>query len=1022
MTTRSSLPRGPLSLVLLVVLGGTGPPALGAQIPGEVRGVVVDAARGVPIGGVEVQLHLRAGGELRERSGPAGDFRFAEVPAGEHRLRIRHPGYHPLDRDVEVAEGRIHDLRLELTSQTLDLDTLRVLASSLSIRRTDTEFTARIDRRAMEALPTAYDPQDLVLLAPGAAPGRIWGGAADEANVYQLDGMRHTHPGTGGPVVAISPSWLEAVEVRGLGAGAEHGGFQGGIVNAVTRTGTNRLTRRARASAELGSLNASNLVPTDVGRERARRTELEMDAAGPVVADRLFYFGGVHLLDENHRVQSRIRQHPERFLPHREERLQLRGFGKLTWTPVGGDRMDLSGGFVSDRARNWGLSGYESESAAGRRTAPAWFYQGAWRRGSEADGFFEVRASGAGSRERVEPGRGMGVPAVRSYASADVPTPVFRNAPFRIEQRPQVHSVVAALDRRIETGPWTHRIRAGVEATRTSWMDRRTRTAGMTWRTFGGNEFDPEVPASWFHGSRVASDWGGEVDLHARMGSEALFLQNHLVLHPRLTLSPGLRFARWRGDLLPGGDRDRRFRAVRTRGVEPRIGLTVDPLGTNEWVLKAHWGRVHQDLLAPFFDRAEGGEVFSNRELWSYRGDPFADPATTFTPEERDARAATDPPGFTLDEVIRLNEVGRVSPDLVPPHVDQWLVGMERTFGPRIRAEALWIDRTNRNLVALQDLNAADNYHRYEAVRVLTMDGQSMGFGDGPMTLPAVYVPNDWIRQLLVWLAETPNGSVFMPPGFVFADTLDLSFEQDLELRNVPDARRHLRQLQLSVHGAFAGWGGSVSVVHSRLRGNLNSVSGYEAGTTFEEFREVGAGPFVRPNETVNFDGRLPGLSALELKVAAFGELPRGFRAGAFLHAARGERFTPWFTLTTQFFTYAVEQEDGELLPLDRRLIHGVAGQRVFMQERGAAHYEDRFTLDLRVERTLPVHRGRWRVTADVFNVWNSGAVTRINPSVNFPEAEGLHPLFVQDPPALFGAVWERIPPRTLRIGVTTEF
>jgi hypothetical protein len=1015
-----SLPPGALVAAALLVLGMGAGEGLHAQTPGRISGEVVHRTLDTPMPGVEVQLGLPEGPGRTAVTGPEGGFLWEGLPPGTHRVRIRQPGFHPLDRTVELGPGESVRLRLELTPIALDLDTIRVLASPLTIRRTDTEFTARIDRRVMEALPTAYDPQDMVLLAPGAAPGRIWGGAADEANLYQLDGMIHTHPGSGGPLVALSPAWLEAVEVRGLGAGAEHGAFQGGIVNAVTRTGTNLRTFGIRSSFEHRALNATNLVDGDVGRERAGRMELEVDGSGPLVRDRLFYFFGTQFLTQDVRAQSRLPGSEDEFLPHMEERREVRGFGKLTWTPSGSDRVDLAGGFVSDRARNWGLDGFRTQDAAGRRRAPASFYHGAWRRGDD-DGYLEIRAAGAESRETIEPDRGVGVPGIRLFAPGDPPMPTFQNAPFRVERRPTSHSLSTVLAGQIETGPWTHRVLVGAEASRSGWIDRRTRTGGMTWRAVQSPTFDADDPSTWNFSGVIPSDWGGEVDLHARMGTEALFIQDHLILHPRLSVSPGLRFARWRGDLLPGGDRARKVAAVRTHGLEPRIGITFDPLGTNELVFKAHWGRIHQNLLASFFDRAEGGEVFSNRELWYYRGEPFQDPGTSFTPEERDAMADLLPRGFSLEEVIRLNETGPTAANLRQPHVDQWLLGAERTFGPRIRLEALWVDRTNRNMIALQDRNLADNYHRYDRVRVMDAEGGFLGSSEGPLTLPTLYVPNDWIRQLLVWAADPEVDTGIIPPGFVLADTLWLSFEQDLELRNVPEATRRLQQLQLSAHGAFPSWGGSVSLVWSRLRGNFNSVTGYEAGTGFDDFQEEGAGPFVRPNEQVNFLGDLPGLSALEFKVAAYGELPWDLRVGAFFHAARGERFTPHFALSGTFFQYALEDDQGDLTPLDFRLIRGVSGQRILMQTRGEASYEDRVTLDLRMERTLPVGDGRWRATVDLFNVWNGGAVTRINPSINYPTRAMAPPALRQNPAALFGAVWERAPPRTLRLGIRAE-
>jgi len=112
-----------------------------------------------------------------------GVFRLEGVAPGLHRIRIRHLGFHLLERQVEVAPGAVTTVRLQLTPTTVDLDTLRVLASPLAIRREDTEFTSRIDRRSIERLPTPYETKEMVFLTPGVAPGRIWGGAAERIGI-----------------------------------------------------------------------------------------------------------------------------------------------------------------------------------------------------------------------------------------------------------------------------------------------------------------------------------------------------------------------------------------------------------------------------------------------------------------------------------------------------------------------------------------------------------------------------------------------------------------------------------------------------------------------------------------------------------------------------------------------------------------------------------------------------------------------------------------------------------------------
>ena len=90
-------------------------------------GVVVAKEDGAPLGYSVVSIP--ALGEIgRERyTTPQGAFAFPGLPAGMHRLRVKHLGYSPRDVDVQVTPGRT-ELRVELTRIALRLAAVRVVA------------------------------------------------------------------------------------------------------------------------------------------------------------------------------------------------------------------------------------------------------------------------------------------------------------------------------------------------------------------------------------------------------------------------------------------------------------------------------------------------------------------------------------------------------------------------------------------------------------------------------------------------------------------------------------------------------------------------------------------------------------------------------------------------------------------------------------------------------------------------------------------------------------------------------
>src|SRR5690606_25265427 len=291
-----------------------------------------------------------------------------------------------------------------------------------------------------------------------------------------------------------------------------------------------------------------------------------------------------------------------------------------------------------------------------------------------------------------------------------------------------------------EIGGLEHQLRVGVEHNVGTFTDQRIRNGGMTWRPPRLRNIDPADASTWFVSAApfVASVWGGEVDLHAEVESSAAFAQSTIALHPRFSISPGIRYGRWTGRLLPGGREADRFTAVEYQAPEARIGAIFDITGNSDFVAKAHWGRYHQNMIAQMFERVAGGEVFSDEETWYYRGTPFTDPTTRFTREQRDAMAASRE--FTLQQVITLTATGPAE-HYRQPYVCQRLGGRVMTSPNIAECEAVYVNRRNRGMLARVDRNRHTNYTKFERVRVMA-GPEPLPFEGGTVQLREVWLPN----------------------------------------------------------------------------------------------------------------------------------------------------------------------------------------------------------------------------------------------------------------------------------------
>lgn len=1002
---RLSLPLQAAALLAALLLGA---PSLAAQ-PGTVHGRVLDVT-GAPVASAAVEFRREASSFRRgTMADQQGAYRVAGLPPGNYRVLVSRSGYRTRQGTLLLGPGETlsHDWVLE--ARPLVLDTVQAIAGSeVVISRTDTEFDTRISETALELLPTAHDPAELVQYTPGARVGQVWGGATQQANNYQLDGLAANHPGVGGDLVKPSVNWIESVEIRGLGAAAEYGNFQGGLININTKRGTNDFQGALYGSIESAALTGSNLRRYDVAAEIRSRFDVEAEVRGPLVRNRLFYYLAGQFIQRDEQVANNLwGRRPEGFYhPDLIEWTEQKAFGKLLWQPTAADQLSIAGGFMNAEADRWGLTGYERDAGL-RLTSPTTFYNAEFTHLFRPGSSLEVAVGGFNNDERRE-AEDPTLPGI--VGTRNNPGPTYQNPRFSYRMAPSSLTGRVALTLEGRALGTVHTLKLGGEYTTGTWESRRTRNGGVTWRpgVLTTDTLFSVDPATWYKVSpTVPSEWGGEIDLNADLRNAAVYLQDHIELGSRLAVSPGVRFGWWEGYITPGGGVGERFRAVHDARPEARLGVTFDVTGRNDLVVKAHAGRYHQSMFAQLYDRVEGGNVFTSQQRWQWWG-PRDQAGRAFTPAQRDSLGALGQ--FVFVEEVRLNQTGPVE-NYRQPYVDQLVVGVEKQLGRFVKAEVLYVSRSNHNMIGLVDRNAATNYTVFEDVRVYDELGDTIKIHGSPLWLPRVYIPN-WavVQELRLAHRNAPDWP--LPPGLTYADTARLKWDPDYVLTTLPDARRRFQQLQMVVRLGMPKFGGMVSVVHSMLKGNLDNVSGYGQDQDF------GAGPFANPNQAVNFYGYLPNFSPWELKVSGYGELGLGFRGGFFWNDALGDHYSPHHNLSSLQNSYRTTS--GRLI--NTSLFSSVAGQPVFVGDRGKWTYRNRSTMDLHLERGLRLGGTQWLLSADAFNVFARDTPLRINTAINEPQvfAGSRNPRI--DPGQFFGTVQERQRPRSLRLGAIVRF
>jgi hypothetical protein len=859
-------------------------------------------------------------------------------------------------------------------------------------------------------LPSTFDLRQLIALTPGARPDQIWGGASEQANSYSLDGTTVNHPGLGGALLLPSPSWIEALEVRGLGTGADVGGAQGGLVEVVTLGGRNVIEGAIRASLESARLNGTNLIPGEIGRELASRRELDGQVRGPLVHDRLHFALFGHVIRHQEQVLNYLSSTTGAFVAQPPSFREERALAKLSWKPGGRDLLEGSLMGQHQDGDRVGQTGFEAADATERLRQ--WNLTGnlTWQRSWSPRSALTVRLGGFVAREWHDPYNGPTAPGIELLTRVNPPR--YQNATFRSGAAPSSLGLTTVWTGRGRLAGLEHEVKIGGEYAHGGWWYERRRNGGMTWRPLRVSGFDPEIPATWVFLGEIPTAWGGDVRINSEVRNAALFVQEQIRIRSWLRFNPGFRYGWWTGDLTPasGGPR---FTAVRDHALEPRIGVVAELNSLGGVVAKGHWGRYHQSMFAALFDRVVGAGTYSDEEIWSYLGPAPSTPTQTFTLAQRDSLAAAGL--FRLDETVRLGQAGRVE-QYHQPYMEQAVLSLERAIGTRWKVAVAYVHRKNRDMVALVDRNLTSNYTVVENVMILDRFNRPLLFRGQPLVLEKLAISNEdilYVQELLRQGVMLGPDKIFAPPGMTPAELAALRYDPDFVLTKVPEATRRFEQLQFRLEARYRTWWAGASATLSTLRGNYNVVTGPD------DYTNGGPGPWVRLNEQYNFFGALNNQSGLDGKVYLGGLLPARFRGGVFFSYATGDRVTPTLPISGLLteFAVAVPQTSNpavvDTLTFHRLLFRTVTGHRIFIQPRGTYRYETRASLDLHLERSFPRGRTEVLLVVDGFNVLGERSVTGIQTEVNAVAG------FIGSD---YGRVRSRVPPRTLRLGAGVRF
>ena len=293
-----------LAAVLLLVPPGSRA-ALAQGGTGVIEGVVRDSG-GAVLPGVTLSLQNQASGVTRTTvTDETGVYRFPVLQPGTYTLRAELQGFTAQEvRDVVITIGLGLTRDFALGVQALE-ETVVVSGRAPVVDATKSEVSGVITQRQIETLPiNSRQYLSLALLMPGTSLDatrsffptvNVGGSMSFNSTGNIVDGMINSMAEDGEPRQNLPQDAVEEFKVSNTQFKAEFGLATGGLVQVVTKSGTNQLHGSAFEYFRDKALNAQGFFEDE--KPEYRRHQFGGSIGGPILRDRMHFFGAVERTD-----------------------------------------------------------------------------------------------------------------------------------------------------------------------------------------------------------------------------------------------------------------------------------------------------------------------------------------------------------------------------------------------------------------------------------------------------------------------------------------------------------------------------------------------------------------------------------------------------------------------------------------------------------------------------------------------------------------------------------------------------
>ena len=692
--------------VILLLLGLAANVAAQSTVSGSVQGTIKDAD-GAVLPGATVTAYSDAlvRGQMTAVTDERGLYRFPSLPVGVYAIEAELSGFQKVRQpDIRLSLGQALVVDLTLALATV-AEQITVTAEAPVVSVVSNAVSTSFDTGYLDRQPIQRNYYNIIKSAAGvnvdytASSGSAmlaYGGSEERQNAFNLDGVNVADAGSGQHWILPSIQWMQEIQIAGLGAAAEYGGFTGGVINGVTKSGGNEFHGEAEIFYQPKDWTSDNDPEND--NEVFKFSDVAVSLGGPVIKDKLWYFISGEVW---HQVTTPIGalDTSDRKIP--------RYLGKLTLQANEGNRLAFMAEYDHVVNERRGIDAYTLPEATSKQDGPGASMSINWESLINASNFVNVKFTGYDGRDDYLPYHGFNTPG-RIDDNGDLPSWVNQDI------HELNHRRIATLDASwtlfkegLFGGSDSHTFKFGAVYENGTSSDQWLRNGGFTYYDDPtACDSDAAYLADPSCGAYYQERGWGEYHEWPKYSGLHFFAQDSMRLS-NWTINVGFRYGSYDGGWQSGhGDS-----SVYTASfVDPRIGVVWDISGSGRSAVKVHYGRYHEKAMTYMWDREASGDAVVPDQDCYWDGEAYADCDPLVTVAAR---------------------MGKIS----HPYVDEALISYEQQLGPEMGIGVDLIDRRFRSFIAMSNEN--NDYELYTA--------HNNPYGGGDIPIYDLLSPQDWM-------------------------------------------------------------------------------------------------------------------------------------------------------------------------------------------------------------------------------------------------------------------------------------